>query len=427
MQDATREAASPAPTGQPLQPLVADPVAGDAALSPWPIGAWHASDAAPVRPRADAAAVWTGPCSGGREPPACGVALVWGGATRHVSGVRVHSDGAAYSPAADRWWEIPAAPLRSTSPLPAVWADERLIVWGGVDAAGLTADPAAVRAAAGAVYDPVAGTWELLPAAPISGRSGHVLAWTGDEVVVWGGGRRAVDGSWLDLGDGAAYDPQRRVWRLLAQAPLAARTAAAATAVADGRVVVWGGRRGGSAAPGLPETVATPQGAEPVAAANLLDGAVYDPAADSWEPLPQLRASAVRDPGEPVAATLLADGDRILLAGAFVVPWRRPVYAVHELGDRRWQLQDTPGRLLWRDATVRGGPDSLVVWGGRRTRRPRPDGVFGILGRAAWPLAEGGPPAWPGQAAVWTGDSLIVWGGHGTNDHRAGVWTATTP
>lgn len=379
----------------------------DGALSPWPVGGWRAGAAAPVSPRVDAVGLWTGPCTPGREPPACGVAVVWGGGRRTADGVQVLTDGAAYDPRADRWWPIPAAPLRSTTPLPAVWADGRLLVWGGVDAAGLGDDPGAVRDAAGAVYDPRRGTWALLPPAPISGRSGHVLAWTGSEVVVWGGGRRGVDGDWLDLDDGAAYRLRRGTWRLLPQAPLAARSGAAAVVAGD-RVVVWGGHRGGGAA-------------------NVFDGAVYDPADDRWQPLPQLRAAAVRDPGAPITATLLADGDRLLLAGPFVVPWRRPVYAEHELGGRRWRLHDAPGARLWRDATVRGGPDQVVVWGGRRTRQPRPDGVIAVPGRAAWPLPDGGPPAWPGQAVVWTGHHLMVWGGHGTNDHRAALWSATVP
>lgn len=99
--------------------------------------------------------------------------------------------------------------------------------------------------------------WRALPHAPISGRTFESVAWTGGEMVVAGG---------VSLGapalDGAAYDPVRRTWRMIARLP-GPLTAAATAWTGDG-VVVWSG--------------------------NGLDGptvaATYDPRADTWRRLP---------------------------------------------------------------------------------------------------------------------------------------------
>lgn len=67
---------------------------------------------------------------------------------------------------------------------------------------------------AGAAYDPAADRWRLLAPAPVVPR----IAWTGQEMLVWGGqsGSRYFD-------DGAAYDPAPDRWRALPASPLAAR------------------------------------------------------------------------------------------------------------------------------------------------------------------------------------------------------------
>jgi hypothetical protein len=52
---------------------------------------------------------------------------------------------------------------------------------------------------------------------PLDGRFGHSVAWTGAEVIVWGG----HSGSLTDaFSDGAAYNPGTAEWRTIADAPL---------------------------------------------------------------------------------------------------------------------------------------------------------------------------------------------------------------
>lgn len=90
---------------------------------------------------------------------------------------------------------------------------------------------AAALAAAGWWYSgrgpAVDGAWERVPASPLTAREQAVGAWTGDEVLVFGGTDEASCPSCSrstpqrQLRDGAAYDPAARRWRRIADAPLA--------------------------------------------------------------------------------------------------------------------------------------------------------------------------------------------------------------
>ena len=107
---------------------------------------------------------------------------------------------------------------------------------------------------------------EELRAAPVDVRQDHSLAWSGDELLVWGG--HDAD-QHAPFADGAAYSPHG----LVAASPesgLEPRTRHS-TVMVDGRMLVWGGF--------TPTTSGPPDG-------HLArDGAVYDPDGDTWEPI----------------------------------------------------------------------------------------------------------------------------------------------
>ena len=86
--------------------------------------------------------------------------------------------------------------------------------------------------------------WERLPDPPLSPRNGTVSVWTGDEVLVVGGDEwscppnaSCATPEFPPLGDGAAYDPEAKTWRSIADAPVP--FAWAETAVIDGTVYFW--------------------------------------------------------------------------------------------------------------------------------------------------------------------------------------------
>jgi hypothetical protein len=129
-----------------------------------------------------------------------------------------------------------------------------------VAAVAVVAMAAAVAAGCGGGSS---SSWKPLPKAPIAGRIGEGVVWTGKEMIVWGGVTRT--GAVRPASDGAAYDPATRAWRTIAPAPRGVLGVVGNGAAWTGRTAVfWAGN--------------SPDG--PAA------GAVYDPAADTWRRLP---------------------------------------------------------------------------------------------------------------------------------------------
>jgi hypothetical protein len=151
------------------------------------------------------------------------------------------------------WSELPAPPeVRSGAA--SAWTGSKLFVWGGYEYVGSNEDPDA----GGFAFDAATRRWDSLPPSPLDGRSDAAAAWTGRELLIWGG----WDGGFRDppyFDDGAAFDPVAGTWRMLAPAPIQARTA---FSVWTGKeLIVWGSTD---------------------RAARRLDGAAYDPATDTW-------------------------------------------------------------------------------------------------------------------------------------------------
>lgn len=176
---------------------------------------WRRTAPAPIAGRDSHVALWTGT-----------EMIVWGGSNWRSD----LDDGAAYDPATDTWRTIAPAPLSARQWLPAVWTGTEMIVWGGSSYSRPRAD--------GAAYDPATDSWRKLPPAPIAPRHYHSATWTGTEMIVFGGY------DYEDLfDDGAAYDPVTDRWRKVPSAPIAPRFGH--TALWDGRrLFVFGGNQG---------------------------------------------------------------------------------------------------------------------------------------------------------------------------------------
>jgi N-acetylneuraminic acid mutarotase len=185
--------------------------------------------------------------------------IVWGGYVYSgFSDEVAQADGFAFDGETRRWESIAASPLSARTAPAAAWTGAELLVWGGSttpDLGGFVAD--------GAAYDPANDTWRMLPPAPIDARA-PLSVWTGRELIVWGTAVRVQERP----RDGAAYDPETNRWRSIARAPIELTDA---TAAWTGReMVVFGAAlHGGNKA----ETESA------IAAA-------YDPVADVWRRLP---------------------------------------------------------------------------------------------------------------------------------------------
>ena len=120
-----------------------------------------------------------------------------------------------------------------------MWTGSEVVVFGAAVGADASAD-------VGAAYNPTTNHWRDIAATPLSPREQMAYAWTGHELVVWGGigfggGRQTRD-------DGAAYDPATDSWRMLADAPLESRWGSTMAWI-DDLLVVAGGY--GPSAPAL--------------------------------------------------------------------------------------------------------------------------------------------------------------------------------
>ena len=224
--------------------------------------------------------------------------------------------------------------------------------------------------------------WQMLPEAPIAGRSDAAAVWTGTEMIVWGGqGQR--DGA---LDDGAAYNPSNRTWRTIAPAPISRR--APATAVWTGtEMIVWGDQDGsGSGGAGR-------------------DGATYDPATDSW------RRIAFAPVESTDAHWGIWTGDEMLVAGYDPVSEDMALAAYDPTDD------------VWREVAIpeSGPPDA--VWAGTELLVwfPAPGGEGGPVPNHGYALGEDGswrrladpPPTepaidiFPFVPLVWTGEVVV--------------------
>ncbi len=225
----------------------------------------------------------------------------------------------SYSTDRDTWriGHAPPAPVRFASSV--VWTGDLLLVWGGeVDVPGTAAGVMSLRD--GAAYDPDRDTWTTIPAAPIPGAAAAVIAWTGQEMVVWGGqGTEGGGASSVPRDAGAAYDPDTQQWRTIGAAPTSLRQVVA--------------ERGGSVSRGTwtgTELVVFP--GPGAGTGQLLTGAAYDPTRDVWRELPT-------DSGMEVAASVVWTGRSVAVIGGYRVGEERvegvPPHVVELVPDGR--------------------------------------------------------------------------------------------
>jgi len=329
--------------------------------------------------------------------------LVLGGSVESDDGtvIDLALAGAAYDPGADRWRALPAPPLEPRRSTTWAWTGRELIVWGGIGRLGVLAD--------GAAYDPDADAWRALAPSPLSPRGGAGGVWTGTELLVLGGSD-LVGG----LADGAAYDPGADRWRAIARAPRLPGSPAAFSLFGWGSVTAW---TGGAA-------VAVPQGGGSFGPGEegvpLL---AYDPAADAWSDLPALGG------GVQVLALAGDGGDVVAVTLDFTGSGPRPRAQRLAAGAAAWERDEDVGDAL--DATSTAyDPAARRLW--TAGLRPAGTGVaaYDLAERRWWrvpPPPAGADPSFGAVDAVWADQELIVLAGGAGNPLQVNRWRAAGP
>ncbi|MFC7547276.1 S8 family serine peptidase [Plantactinospora sp. GCM10030261] len=178
-----------------------------------------------------------------------------------------------YDPAGDSWTALPDLPTARSKPSAAA-VNGKVYVLGGWSASG---DPVASVD----VFDPAAGSWSTLSTTNPAPRSAAGTAVAGNKVYLVGG---CADSECSDTDDTVIFDPA---------------TGAFSTGAAYPHPVSWmscGGISGGVYCAGGAGTT------------EFTDAFRYDPAADSWSPLPDL-------PIDLWGGQYAATGDLLVIAG----------------------------------------------------------------------------------------------------------------
>jgi hypothetical protein len=299
----------------------------------------------------------------------------------------------------DAWEPTPLAGAPSARARHACAAvGERLLVWGGQGAEG--------NLQSGGVLDLAGGTWKATSLANAPQPRGYVPGVAaGERFFVWGG----HDGA--PRGDGGLYDTATDTWKPVsaAGAPSARYLHTISWAAEAERVVVWGGYDG----------------------TDMLDtGALYDPVADTWTAMSTDAAPTRRR--EHVAAW---NGSRLLVSGGLGfdgVTEGVPLAdgALFDPASNTWEALPAAGHPTARYRHAAAAADgSFVVWGGATADDP-PYAGDGAAFAAAWePLAGSPPAARSGHTATWIGaptEQVVFFGGVGVAGRLAdgGIYDA---
>lgn len=306
------------------------------------------------------------------------------------------------------WAAFPPSPLGAVFEVGVASTGDQLLLWGGART------PYAQRrlfSADGASFDidrsgeqlgdrRFDGAWRPFPPAPLKGRTGHAIAWTGAELIVWGGQGQAEI-----FADGAAYDPRVERWRALAPSPMSPRTGAGAVWTGTELLVLGGWDHGGP----------------------LDDAAAYHPLTNTW------RLLAPAPPGLTGALEVqgLWDGESAVVWAPYPSPNGTGLARYDPVQDRWTSLPTPPGRS--------SEPLTAVAWSGTELYAVR--AAPGGLG--LWSLAKDEliwqerPSPLPDQSypffATWTGSRLVVLTSEALSmraqffDPRRRTWSATVP
>lgn len=277
--------------------------------------------------------------------------IVFGARTTTSNGVVVPSQSEnaalAYNPTTNRWRVLATPPpgldLLQAS---AVWAGHQALIMGWTTPTGAPVVGTGLTAQEGpnASYDPTTNTWKLIAPSPLGPLQYETLAWTGQEMIAWGGTSPATGPPTTN--EGAAYDPHTNAWRILPQAPIARRSAAGA-AWSGHQLLIWGGSLG---------------------TANLGDGAAYEPGTNRWH----LVAPGDLPPSVP--NTTLWTGRQLLIIGGTIsrvvngssVDQPSPASAAYSPATNTWTpLPAEPTPFCGASSAVWTGR-MAILWGGNQ-------------------------------------------------------------
>lgn len=331
--------------------------------------------------------------------------VVFGG----YDGTGALSNGGVYDTGTGTWTAMPAAPFTITPdmsgysyPCASAWSGSRVLIsCGGLAYYGL--------------YDPATNTW----GAPASQASWmfYTLAWSGTKLYRWGGSMVTTLLSSMPTTKMESYDFGTGTWTALADsAPTLASRMGASAFWSGSKIIFWGGFD--SADNSVP----------------FNDGALYDPAANSWTAMSMTNAPSAR-----TDQSMIWTGSKMVVWGGY-----DPNLGTNVQDGGRYD----PATNTWQTITTSGAPTArryhsaawvnskMIIWGGSDSGGEVDTGKMYDPATDTWSAfsAASPPSARAFHSAVTVGSKMIVWGGHDTGglplntgkvwDSATGLWTA---
>jgi hypothetical protein len=224
------------------------------------------------------------------------------------------------------------------------------------------------RLAAANVGGAIAGTWRLLPVAPVrKPLAARASVWTGRQLIIHGDYPSVT----------FSYQPSTNKWKRLRPGPTASTIEAT-------DVAVWTGSR--------------------MLVMGLTNGS-YNPATNTWRPIAR--------PILPDEAAVVAwTGHQAIIWGGVCCDGTSNQGEAYNLATNTWR--PLPGAPLQARRNAAGGwtaKELIVVGGTVRDQRTFRDGAAYNPGTNHWRWLGAMSHPRRGFGAVWTGHRLLVWGG----------------
>jgi N-acetylneuraminic acid mutarotase len=258
--------------------------------------------------------------------------------------------------------------------------DGKLFVFGGVDASGDALNSAAI-------YDPVADTWQTVPAdaAAPSPRELATAVWTGSHILVFGGRSSSANDYYLSA---ALYDPVTGRWSAAANSGVA--RAAGLGAMIGGSAIIWGGLTAGSAA--------------------AVGTSVYDPGVNTWHP-----ANVLNGPPGLLGAVAAFSTESLFVYGGLENNQRRDNAYRYDVNKDAWTALPRGPKAR---SSIFGASDGLAfyVWAGKEGTSVLDDGAvlettWTTMKTSGAPSARCAPPRQTGWGfALGPGDVVFLGG-----------------